>query len=201
MYDLNNHAQGWIDWNLLVDAKGGPNHLGNKCDASIVLANSNNNNNSNNQKPAKSDRHSEMDESQQEKNEQTFHSQPQYYYFGHFSKFLPPDSVRVESSIVGNFNFEAIDPEVTGNLEVGMYGCERSTRQTWQIKHDGRVKMKTATTYTLDLEKGPHKVDFCMARGMFRRSDENSTRLSISLLCSPLSTTKALLHPNLRHLY
>lgn len=35
IYDLNNFAQGWIDWNLLVDHDGGPNHLGNNCDAPI----------------------------------------------------------------------------------------------------------------------------------------------------------------------
>ena len=28
MFDLANYAQGWIDWNLLVDHSGGPNHLG-----------------------------------------------------------------------------------------------------------------------------------------------------------------------------
>ena len=27
---------GWIDWNLLVDFEGGPNHLGNLCDAPLV---------------------------------------------------------------------------------------------------------------------------------------------------------------------
>lgn len=35
MYDLSSFAQGWIDWNLLVDHKGGPNHLGNVCDAPV----------------------------------------------------------------------------------------------------------------------------------------------------------------------
>jgi glucosylceramidase len=150
MFDLQNHAAGWIDWNLLVDAKGGPNHLGNDCDASIVL---------------------------DEKDDELFHVQPKFFYFGHFSKFVPPDSVRVESTIVGDFNFDAeIDPEVTGNLEIGMYGCEHSTRQTWEMgwfdskkdKHDPRIKMKSSTRYTLDLDKGPHKVDFCLARGFER---------------------------------
>ena len=36
LYDINNWAQGWIDWNLLVDSKGGPNHQGNVCDAPLV---------------------------------------------------------------------------------------------------------------------------------------------------------------------
>jgi len=36
LFDLINYAQGWIDWNLLVDADGGPNHLKNFCDASLI---------------------------------------------------------------------------------------------------------------------------------------------------------------------
>lgn len=64
---------GWIDWNLLVDFEGGPNHLGNMCDAPIVTL----------------------------EDFSDVHVQPKYYYFGHISKFVPPGSVRVESSTVG----------------------------------------------------------------------------------------------------
>ena len=35
--DLNAYAVGWTDWNLLLDHTGGPNHLGNVCDAPIVV--------------------------------------------------------------------------------------------------------------------------------------------------------------------
>ena len=34
--DLNHYSVGYVDWNLLVDYTGGPNHLGNNCDANIV---------------------------------------------------------------------------------------------------------------------------------------------------------------------
>ena len=34
--DLAAGSQGWVEWNLLLDAMGGPNHLGNLCDASLV---------------------------------------------------------------------------------------------------------------------------------------------------------------------
>ena len=64
---------GWIDWNLLVDYEGGPNHLGNMCDAPIVTL----------------------------EDFSDVHVQPKYYYFGHISKFVPPGSVRVESHTVG----------------------------------------------------------------------------------------------------
>merc|ERR1712045_710488 len=34
--DLNAFVAGWTDWNLLVNHQGGPNHLGNFCDANII---------------------------------------------------------------------------------------------------------------------------------------------------------------------
>ena len=34
--DLNRWAVGWIDWNLLLDAHGGPNHVGNLCSAPLL---------------------------------------------------------------------------------------------------------------------------------------------------------------------
>jgi glucosylceramidase len=35
--DLNHWAVGWIDWNLLLDERGGPNHAGNYCSAPIII--------------------------------------------------------------------------------------------------------------------------------------------------------------------
>lgn len=34
--DLNAGANGWIDWNLLLNEEGGPNHVGNFCDAPLM---------------------------------------------------------------------------------------------------------------------------------------------------------------------
>jgi glucosylceramidase len=34
--DLNNWAVGWVDWNMLLDIQGGPNHLKNWCDAPLI---------------------------------------------------------------------------------------------------------------------------------------------------------------------
>jgi glucosylceramidase len=141
MFDLKNYAQGWIDWNLLVDSKGGPNHLGNICDASLVC---------------KSDF-------------SDFHIQPKFYYLGHVAKFVPPGSVRVQSTIVGNFQFNPdVDPHVQGNLEVGMFSCERSTRQMWKLNINHTIELMIPVVYDLDLTKGPHPVRFCVTQG-----DEN----------------------------
>jgi glucosylceramidase len=34
--DLNRWTVGWIDWNLLLDEQGGPNHVGNFCSAPFL---------------------------------------------------------------------------------------------------------------------------------------------------------------------
>jgi glucosylceramidase len=34
--DLNHGATAWIDWNMVLDAQGGPNHVGNYCDAPLI---------------------------------------------------------------------------------------------------------------------------------------------------------------------
>jgi len=65
--DLNNGAVGWIDWNLLVNEKGGPNHVGNYCFAPII--------------------------GHTNKDELTYMNS--YYYIGHFSKFIRPGAKRV----------------------------------------------------------------------------------------------------------
>ncbi len=68
--DLNNWAAGWIDWNLLLDETGGPNHVGNLCMATMIA-----------------DTHAG--------DVQYMNS---YYYIGHFSKFIRPGAKRIISS-------------------------------------------------------------------------------------------------------
>jgi glucosylceramidase len=65
--DLNNWAVGWTDWNLLVDEKGGPNHVGNYCFAPLV-----------------GDTRSGK-----------LHYMNSFYYLGHFSKFVRPGARRI----------------------------------------------------------------------------------------------------------
>ncbi len=69
--DLNHHACGFIDWNLLLDQTGGPNHVGNYCDAPIIA---------------------DLDKKQ-------IHFQPSFYYIGHVAKFVRPGAVRVGCSV------------------------------------------------------------------------------------------------------
>ncbi|XP_045487857.1 lysosomal acid glucosylceramidase isoform X2 [Pieris rapae] len=65
--DLNHHVTGWIDWNLCLDERGGPNWAYNFVDAPIMVI-------------------PERDE---------FIKQPMFYAMGHFSKFIPRGSQRI----------------------------------------------------------------------------------------------------------
>ena len=58
--DLNRYTVGWIDWNLLLDERGGPNHVGNYCSAPIIV----------------------------NTNTQELLYQSSYFYLGHFSRFF-----------------------------------------------------------------------------------------------------------------
>lgn len=68
--DLNRWTEGWIDWNLLLDETGGPNHVGNFCSAPILTD------------PSGALRH-----------------QSSYYYIGHFARFIRRGARRVYCSI------------------------------------------------------------------------------------------------------
>jgi glucosylceramidase len=68
--DLNNWAVGWVDWNLLVDETGGPNHVGNFCMAPVI--------------------------GDTQKGEVLYMNS--FFYIGHFSKFIRPGARRVTSS-------------------------------------------------------------------------------------------------------
>ena len=68
--DFNAGTVGWTDWNILLDEKGGPNHVGNYCFAPI---------------------HADT------RTGQLIYTNS-YYYMGHFSKFIRPGAKRVASA-------------------------------------------------------------------------------------------------------
>lgn len=65
--DLNAFTEAWVEWNLVLDETGGPNHVGNFCDALIVC-------------DTRSD---------------TITLNSSYYYMGHFSKFVKAGAQRI----------------------------------------------------------------------------------------------------------
>jgi glucosylceramidase len=67
--DFNAGTVGWTDWNILLDEKGGPNHVGNFCFAPVHFD------------PAKGLIYTSS-----------------FYYIGHFSKFIRPGAKRINAS-------------------------------------------------------------------------------------------------------
>ncbi len=68
--DLNRWTVGWVDWNILLDETGGPNHVGNFCFA-----------------PVHADTRTDG-----------LHFMNSYFYIGHFSRFIRPGAVRIASA-------------------------------------------------------------------------------------------------------
>ncbi len=68
--DFNNGMVGFTDWNIVLDEKGGPNHVGNYCFAPV---------------------HGDT------RTGQLIYTNA-YYYIGHFSKFIKPGAKRIISS-------------------------------------------------------------------------------------------------------
>ncbi|WP_428388437.1 glycoside hydrolase family 30 protein [Mucisphaera sp.] len=65
--DFNRWTTGWLDWNLLLDETGGPNHVNNLCSAPILL-----------DRPSGRLMH-----------------QSSYAYLGHFARFIQPGATRI----------------------------------------------------------------------------------------------------------
>ena len=68
--DLNNGLNAYIDWNILLDEKGGPNHVGNFCFAPVHFNTI---------------------------TKELIYT-PIFYYIGHFSKFVRPNAHRISTS-------------------------------------------------------------------------------------------------------
>ena len=68
--NLNHYSNGQIDWNMILDEKGGPNHVGNYCDAPVMC-------------------NTDTDEVK---------FNMSFYYIGQLSKFITPGSVRIGMS-------------------------------------------------------------------------------------------------------
>jgi glucosylceramidase len=67
--DLNRWTVGWIDWNLLLDERGGPNHVGNYCSAPILA----------------------------DTGSGELMHQSAYWVLGHFCRFIQPGAQRVST--------------------------------------------------------------------------------------------------------
>lgn len=110
--DLNAGTVAWTDWNILLDERGGPNHVGNFCFA-----------------PIHADTRSDE-----------LIITPIYYYLGHFSRFIRPGATRVSTaasrSHLLSTSFENQDGSLVtvvmnqsdANIDYQLYVMDRAVR-------------------------------------------------------------------------
>jgi glucosylceramidase len=67
--DLNAGSSGWVDWNMLLDSRGGPNHVGNYCFALLHAS-----------------------------DDGKLIFTPSYAYMGHFTRYIRPQARRVSAA-------------------------------------------------------------------------------------------------------
>merc|ERR1711871_1433976 len=70
LWQLRNGAAGWVDWNLLLDEKGGPNLAGNFVDSAVVATGN-----------------------------ASFFANPSFYHIAHFSRYVPPGSKQTSMNV------------------------------------------------------------------------------------------------------
>jgi glucosylceramidase len=89
---LNSWLEGWIDWNIVLNTQGGPNHVKNWCIAPVIA------------KP-------ETDE---------VYYTPMYYILSHFSKYIRPGAhrIRVNSEIENLMVTACLNPDKTIAVEI-----------------------------------------------------------------------------------
>jgi len=88
--DFNNGTAGWTDWNILLDEQGGPNHVKNFCFAPVHY---------------------------NTKTDELIYSS-EFYYLGHFSKFIKPGARRISASPSKSFLLTTAFQNTNGSIAV-----------------------------------------------------------------------------------
>ncbi|TYZ62083.1 hypothetical protein PybrP1_005671, partial [[Pythium] brassicae (nom. inval.)] len=121
LMDINNWAVGWVDWNLILDHTGGPNHMQNLCDAPIVV----------------------------DETEKDYFIQPMYYFIQHFSKFVQSGSRRIHTDVSATFK-KAGDAQLFVRYPAALHSCDSSARQAIHVTEDSKLQV-TGTPFCLIL--------------------------------------------------
>ncbi|KAK1937751.1 putative glucosylceramidase 3 [Phytophthora citrophthora] len=160
--DLNNYAAGWIDWNLMLDHTGGPNHKGNVCDAAIIVT----------------------------ENGEDYFVQPMYYFIQHFSKFIPPGSRRVQAKVAARFAKPG-DAQLFVHYQVSLEGCDGSSRQAIHKTEDDKMQV-SGTPFCLNMvESLPGKQEIRLVECQWTQQtwtfEEDTQRVRINDHCLALN--------------
>ncbi len=87
--DLNGGCKAWIDWNIALNMEGGPNHVGNFCDAPVLV----------------------------DTVKGSVHFQSSFYYMGHFSRFIKPGALRIALGMDSWMVPASVDGRIGNNME------------------------------------------------------------------------------------
>lgn len=97
---LNNHVEGWVDWNMVLNKQGGPNHVENWCGAPILVD-------------------PENDE---------VYTTPLYFIMAHFSKFLRPGDVVIELDNPNEELMATAAKDEKGNIKIIVFNPSNSSK-------------------------------------------------------------------------
>ena len=121
--NFNNYCNAFCDWNLLLNEEGGPNHVGNLCDAPIMV----------DTKTGK------------------VYIHDSYYYIGHFSKYVKKGAKRIGSSKwcndIETVSFKNPDGEI---VTVVLNMTDNDINFTFKLKDDlirGKAEAHSIATY------------------------------------------------------
>jgi glucosylceramidase len=121
--DLNRWTVGWVDWNLLLDEQGGPNHVGNFCSAPVIA-------------------------DTQVCSLAGVSFNPSYYYIGHFSRFIRPGAERISCAPT----LDALEATAFRNQDgrIAVVVMNRTEQEIeFALKHKGRAVMTSAPAHSI----------------------------------------------------
>ena len=121
--DLNNYIEAWMDWNIILDETGGPNHVGNLCDAPIII---------------------------DSKTKKVHYNSP-FFYIAHFSKFIKKNAKRVYSNTIGD-KIHSVSCLNEDNTLIIVIMNENSKEEEVSLQIDNeetKIKLKANSIYTI----------------------------------------------------
>jgi glucosylceramidase len=90
---LNNHVDGWVDWNMVLDKQGGPNWFKNWCIAPVIV---------------------------DPKTDEVYFT-PLYYVMAHFSKFIRPGAIKIACEINHNEVVSTAVKNSDGSIVIALF--------------------------------------------------------------------------------
>lgn len=116
-------TRGYIDWNILLDITGGPNHMGNTCEAPIMY----------------------------DKAEDQLQINLSYYYIAHFSRFIDPGARVIYSSVYDSTIDQVAFLNPDGKRVLILYNNSSQDKAFRIVEGDmeGELNLKAEQTATL----------------------------------------------------